>query len=326
MDEFSFIRAIQPKYYKHSSVIKGIGDDGAVIQPSSGTQLVIATDTMVENVHFSLEYMTFEDVGFRVLAANLSDLAAMGSQPVYYLVNVSSPHSISNDELIRMMNGMKELADHYHMDLIGGDTTSGQELVITVTVFGEVQPNKKRLRSTAQPNDIVFVTGYLGESGYGYQLIQDGYDESNRYFHQRHKRPEPRIDFVEVNQSIQRLCLNDVSDGISSELNEIVQASGVSILINWDRLPIHPSMIELEHKRLEKLVLSTGEDFELVGTCSRSDWEHVQTNCKNNGINVTKIGEVLAYKHQKPTVYIEKNHVKKRLNQSGYQHGNDKGD
>ncbi|WP_054752693.1 thiamine-phosphate kinase [Piscibacillus salipiscarius] len=143
MDEFNFIKAIKPKYYKHSSVVKGIGDDGAIIQPNYSQQLVIATDTMVENIHFSLEYMSFEDVGYRVLAANLSDLAAMGSQPLYYIVNISSSNQVSNQELVRIMNGMKELADSYKMDLIGGDTTSSNQLVVTVTVFGQVDQNKR---------------------------------------------------------------------------------------------------------------------------------------------------------------------------------------
>ncbi|MGP4073721.1 thiamine-phosphate kinase [Piscibacillus sp. B03] len=326
MDEFSFIKAIKPKHYMQSSVINGIGDDGAVVQPSIGSQMVIATDTMVENVHFSFDYMSYEDVGYRVLAANLSDLAAMGSTPLYYIVNISGPNEITNDELVRIMNGTKELAKLYNMDLIGGDTTSSQELVITVTVFGELVAGYKRLRRHAQPNDVVFVTGYLGESGYGFQLIKKGKYEDDSRFIKQHIRPKPRLDFAQVIKTIKRVSLNDVSDGISSELNEIAEASNVSIVTDWNSIPIHPEMKHLKDEELEKLTLSTGEDFQLVGTCSEEAWNNIKSICSEQEIKVTKIGEVLPFNKQESSVYIIKNGKRKKLDSEGYQHGKYKGD
>ena len=172
LKEFEFIEKIKPSYYRNSSVIKGIGDDAAVVSPPNGYELVIASDTMVEDIHFSFEYMQLSDIGFRVLAANLSDLAAMGARPLYYAVNIAVPSTYSDEQLTDLYVGMNELAQKYKLDLIGGDTVSANELVITISVFGKVLPNRKRLRSYAQTNDIVFVTGNLGEAAYGYDLLQ----------------------------------------------------------------------------------------------------------------------------------------------------------
>ncbi|WP_194840952.1 thiamine-phosphate kinase [Filobacillus milosensis] len=319
MDEFSFIQSIRPKYYKQSSVIKGIGDDGAIVKPPFDSDLVMATDTMVNNIHFSLDYMTFEDVGYRVLAANLSDLAAMGSSPLYYLVNITSPKYMTNSNLKRIIDGMKELAGQYKMDLIGGDTTSGNELVITVTVLGSLPNSKYRLRSSARLNDIVFVTGNLGESGYGLKLLQSNVE--HHYFNQKHIRPSPRIDFVDATTNVKRMCLNDISDGLSSELYEIAEASKVSIAIDWAEVPFHDEMASLDHTELRKLTLSSGEDFELVGTCSDEDWNKIREVCDQHQIKVTQIGQVIDDMTTQPTVYINEYGKRKRLNREGYKHG-----
>lgn len=252
MKEFEFIEKIKPSYYRNSSVIKGIGDDAAVVSPPNGYELVIASDTMVEDIHFSFEYMQLSDIGFRVLAANLSDLAAMGARPLYYAVNIAVPSTYSDEQLTDLYVGMNELAQKYKLDLIGGDTVSANELVITISVFGKVLPNRKRLRSYAQTNDIVFVTGNLGEAAYGYDLLQSNFLLEN-YFTNRHKRPIPRIDFVELTDSVIRMSLNDLSDGLASELNEIAEASQATIVIHWDDLPIHSKMTNIEIEQLKSM-------------------------------------------------------------------------
>ncbi|GEL76651.1 thiamine-phosphate kinase [Tenuibacillus multivorans] len=321
MEEFNFINSIKSKYYKQSSVIKGIGDDGAIINPVNGEHLVISTDTMVENVHFSLDYMALEDIGHRVLAANISDLAAMGSRPLYYMVNISSPSTYDNSQLIQIMNGMTALACHYQMDLIGGDTTSSDQLVITVTVFGAKLSSLNRLRSSAKENDIVFVTGRLGEAAYGFKYIQDGIASKDNYFINRHIRPIPRIDFAEETNDIKRICLNDVSDGIASELNEIAEESNVTIEIDWSNIPIHHEMKDLDKATLKQFSLSSGEDFELVGTCSQDDWERIQKKCESKGIAVTHIGHVLNNDQNQAKVILKDEKSRLVLNRDGYQHG-----
>src|SRR5699024_10384081 len=146
MDEFSFIDSIKQYTYKQSSLKKGIGDDAAVFrQPSE--DIVTAVDTFVEGVHFSRKTMDSFHVGYRALAANISDLAAMGAAPAFYLVSIVIPKTWPIEEIEQIFFGMKDLAGIYKLDLVGGDTVSGKELTISITVIGYVDRNKARYRS-----------------------------------------------------------------------------------------------------------------------------------------------------------------------------------
>ncbi|WP_027964075.1 thiamine-phosphate kinase [Halalkalibacillus halophilus] len=318
MKEFDFIQAIKPSFYYQSSVIKGIGDDAAVVQPSMAGNMVITSDSMVDGVHFTTDYMTFKDIGYRVLAANISDLIAMGSTPTYYVVNVVVPNDVSQHQLVEAIDGMKELASRYRMDLIGGDTVSGEQLMFSITAFGSVFANKKRLRSDAKVGDLIFVTGNLGEAGYGLSLLQEN-KQDETYFINRHKRPTPRQGFIEAQKDLTRLCLNDISDGISSELNEIAVASDVNMHIKREILPVHPNMKHLSKEGLDYFTLSAGEDFELVGTCSKEEWNILKRNCEINEVPITLIGEVTNKKNQ-PTVWLNNGREDLILKSNGYQH------
>lgn len=320
MNEFEFINSIKQQYYRQSTLIKGIGDDGAIISGSSD-RLVVVTDTMVENVHFSLKYMTYSDVGYRVMAANLSDLAAMGCKPQFYLLNIVAPKNTQNSSIIEIVNGTKELANRYNMDLIGGDTVEGEHLVITVTAIGSQKHGLKRLRSDALEDDVVFCTGYLGKSAYGLELIKNNQIDKTSEFIQSHIRPNPRCDFVKITSNIKRICLNDISDGIASELYEIAEASDVDIEIDWDELPINHQMKQLNQHQLMEYVLYSGEDFELVGTCSAVDWIQIEKICLNNNINISKIGKVRRKKDAKPNVTININEKLQTLERKGFRHG-----
>ncbi len=316
--EFDLINRIKPAYYKNASLIKGMGDDGAVIQPSIGYEIVIASDTMVENVHFSYDYMSFEDIGYRVLAVNLSDLAAMGADPLYYAVNLAVPSKLTEENLIQLYNGMTGLANQYQMDLIGGDTVTANELVITVSVYGSVLPERRRLRSYAKPGDVVFVTGNLGEAAFGFDRLNDNYSLSD-YFATRHKRPVPRNRFTEMTNQITRMALNDISDGLASELNELAESSNVNIEVNWEQLPVHQQMKNIHYDRLKTYVLSSGEDFELVGACSPVEWKKLVDLCADE-IQLTQIGKVTE-STTSPSVFLQENDRKTILKKSGYSHG-----
>src|SRR5690625_7251809 len=157
----SFINLIKQSTYRQSGLIKGIGDDAAVFRHTAN-DIVSAVDVFVENIHFSRETMTPFHIGYRALAANLSDMAAMGATPTYYLVGAVVPKNWSSGELHEIFKGMRHLADKYAVDLIGGDTVSGSELTFSITVFGKVRKDKARYRSAARRGDIVFVSGTLG--------------------------------------------------------------------------------------------------------------------------------------------------------------------
>src|SRR5690625_825733 len=228
MNEFQFINEIKQKTYKQPSLIKGIGDDAALFRERVD-DIVIAKDTFVENVHFSSKTMSLFHTGYRSLAANISDLAAMGARPLYYLVSIVIPDYYKEDELLSIYDGMKSLAHQYRMDLIGGDTVSGNNLIITITVIGKVEQYKVRYRHTAEVGDIVFVTGTLGDSRAGLYILQNQLNLKNKaYFINRHQMPEPRVRFTQSVKHIERITLNDISDGIATEAFEIAKASNKS--------------------------------------------------------------------------------------------------
>ncbi|UOQ91811.1 thiamine-phosphate kinase [Halobacillus shinanisalinarum] len=317
MDEFSFIDSIKPSNYRQSSLIKGVDDDAAVFRQNT-QEVVTAVDTMVDGVHFSRETMAPFYVGYRALAANLSDLAAMGAVPAFYLVSIVISSDWEEHDLREIYRGMSSLADDYQMDMIGGDTVSGKELVLSITVIGYVDRNRARYRTEARSGDVLFVTGTLGDSRAGFECIVTNVD--NEYLINRHRLPTPRVIFSKNLNSIDRVALNDVSDGIASESNEIAEASGVDIHIAFSDLPYCMPMADLFPDQYEDWILSGGEDFELLGAVSESEWGTVQKAAERSGIAVTKIGLVTESKEKTGRVYLSKKGQTSLLKKSGYTH------
>ncbi|RWZ50106.1 thiamine-phosphate kinase [Halobacillus fulvus] len=321
MDEFSFIQSIKPDYYKQSSLIKGISDDAAVFRPSQ-QDVVTAVDTMVEGVHFSKETMAASDIGYRALAANLSDLAAMGSQPAFYLVSMVIPsEGWTKSELKEIYEGMRELASEYRIDLIGGDTVGGRELTVSVTVIGYVDQGKARYRSHARPGDVVFLSGTVGDSRAGLECIwkRMNVDSSVRYLMDRHRRPSPRVDFARALEGCSRVALNDVSDGIANEANEIAEASNVQLQIEQSDIPVSQALKDLFPNDYEEWMLSGGEDFELLGTVAKDEWPSVEKAAEVTGTPVRVIGTVTEAAGE-ANVLLDKNGQKQVLERTGYTH------
>ncbi|WP_053217649.1 thiamine-phosphate kinase [Virgibacillus senegalensis] len=323
MDEFSFIRSIAPKIHRQSGLIKGIGDDTAVFrQPYQ--DIVTAVDTFVEGVHFTRETMDPYHIGYRVLAANLSDIAAMGGTPAFYMISIVIPKEWTEKALKEIYKGMDDLASEYHMDLIGGDTVSGKQLSVSVTIIGHVEQNKVRYRSSARENDIVFATGTLGDAAAGLYLLtnQDtSLSQANSdYFIKRHRMPSPRVAFSQALQSAQRIALNDISDGIANEAAEIAEASNVSIHLYDEQLPVHQALQTFTSEQQRKWKLFGGEDFELIGTVPEQDWPIVTTAAEVAKIPVAKIGVVTKPARKPGRVVLQEGNQKTILDKAGYTH------
>ncbi|MFZ3579554.1 thiamine-phosphate kinase [Virgibacillus sp. DJP39] len=318
MDEFDFINSIKQKSYMQSSLIKGIGDDAAVFRQTS-EEVVVAVDTFVEDIHFSLETMNPSHIGHRVLAANISDIAAMGARPAFYLVSITLPKSLPSTDRADIFEGMRSLASRYRMDLIGGDTVSGQQLSISVTVIGYVPQKKARYRSDAREGDIVFVTGTLGNSQAGFHILNgtDTYQDES-YYIQKHRSPIPQIEFAQQIQEIDRVALNDISDGVGSEAIEIAEASQVTLHITETALPVSESFSQFPSDLQKKWKLFGGEDFELVGTVSKQNWQSVQQAANRIGVTVTEIGYVSEYNNH--YAYLHENNSRVPLKKDGYNH------
>ena len=319
MEEFSFIDSIRQPFYKQSSLIKGIGDDAAILRNHS-EDLVVSVDTFSEGIHFTRETMPLEDIGYKALAANISDLAAMGARPAFYLLSLAIPSNWEMEEIQRIVQGMKEIGDRFKMDLIGGDTVSSHSLVLSITVMGYVNRGRACYRSTAEENDVVFVTGTLGDSAKGLDLLLNPEQESEdrAYFEKRHQRPSPRANFAYEVAKLARVTLNDISDGIASEANELAEASSVNLEIFYENIPVHKALLKDEKK--DKWILSGGEDFELIGTVARKDWPIVQKVANQTNVQVTEVGRILSKSDKQGQVWLNKNGVKTHLDKNGYNH------
>ena len=319
-DEFAFIKDIQPDRLFHAEKVVGIGDDAAIIGVEEGFEKIVCVDTMVEGVHFTRETMKPFDIGYKALAANISDVAAMGGSPLYYLVSITIPKSWTQEELKTIYDGMKTLGEQYEMDLIGGDTTSGKTMVLSVFVIGKVEKGKRLLRSNARDGDVVFVSGTVGDAAGGLDILLHNKDAGKfEVLVESHQHPKPQVALGRILSEFERVSLNDVSDGLASELLEIAEASQVDILINKETIPINEDLQRYDAENALKWALTGGEDFELVSSIPEKDWAKLQEECLTAGIKITKIGTVSSGEGQ---AYLKAHDGVQELKKEGYNHFN----
>lgn len=283
-----------------AGTILSVGDDAAVID-QFGRQSVISTDMLIEGIHFDLTYTPLKHLGYKSVAVNLSDICAMMATPTHILVSLGVSNKISVEALDEFYEGVYAACERYNVDLIGGDTSSSQKgFIISVTVIGEVAPDKFVTRGGAKPNDLICVSGDLGGAYLGLQLLErekkiffesPGVQpdlQNQAYLVGRILKPEPRADIVEwLNEAgIMPTSMIDVSDGLSSELLHICRRSDVGCVLHEDKIPIHEDTrnIALQFNIAPSVcAMSGGEDYELLFTVKQEDYEKV---ARNNQISV----------------------------------------
>jgi thiamine-monophosphate kinase len=267
MKEFEIIKkyfANQPQFLEN--VITDIGDDAAIVCVPHGQQLVVTTDTLIQGVHFPKETAAY-DIGYKSLAVNLSDLAAMGAKPAWVTLALTLPHS---DEkwIQEFTRGFFDLANRFQIKLIGGDTTQGP-MSITVQAMGLVTYPETLLRQNAEPGDLVFVSNTLGDAGVGLNIVLQkiNIDKKHQaFFLEKLNRPEPQTRLGEKLHGISR-CAIDISDGLVSDLNHILTASGVGAEIDIDKIPLSPAMRAcIKENEAVKYALASGDDYALCFT------------------------------------------------------------
>ncbi len=269
-DEFALIdRLTQHSIYNPTYVKIGVGDDCAVYDTPCDVDQLVSTDMMVEGIHFSESTTSPFDVGYRLGAANISDIAAMGGTPRHMVVSIAVPKGRPTSYVEEVYNGLRTICADCDVNIIGGDTVSTEgPFVISATVFGDVPTNQSVLRSGAQDGDAVFITNYLGLSYVGLHSLLEG-SEDYPVSRSVHQRPIPHVECGIIARDLGATSMNDISDGLSSELNEIAKASQVTIYIDENRLPIHPEVqayCESHHMSPYLPMWTGGEDFQLVGT------------------------------------------------------------
>ena len=246
------------------NVIIGIGDDGAVIAPSSHKS-VLATDMAVEGVHFKREWSTLKEIGAKITAANLADIYAMGGDPKYLLVGAGLTADFGISEITQLAEGIASEAKLVGASVVGGDISKADQLVISISVFGEVE--NPITRSGAKVGDSVIISGLPGKSAAGLMQLKNGSVESA--FISAHKKPVVNYQIAKRFRKVNSMC--DVSDGLLSELNHIASASKVGIEIDSNLLSQLPGFSDLKAATNEEvwdLVLAGGEDHVFVATTS----------------------------------------------------------
>ena len=285
---------------RQAGTILSIGDDAAVID-QFGRQSVISNDLLIEGIHFDLMYTPLKHLGYKAVAVNLSDIYAMMATPTHITLALGVSNKLSVEALEEFYEGVYAACEQYSVDLIGGDTSSSKiGFIISVTVIGEVAPDKYVTRSGAKVNDLVCVSGNLGAAYLGLQLLErekriflenPGIQpdlESQKYLVGRILKPEPRADIVEWLQEngITPTAMIDVSDGLSSELLHICKSSEVGCVLYEDKIPVHDDArkMALEFQvGTAACALSGGEDYELLFTVSQDDYGKV---ARNNDISI----------------------------------------
>lgn len=318
LGEFSFIDKINKNTIFNNDIKIGIGDDCAVYTTQDHFDQLITTDTMVENVHFSFDLMSAEDIGYRLCAANFSDIAAMGGNPKHLVLAVAAYKDMPVNVLCNIYEGVKLLAEKYKVNIIGGDTTSTSgPLILTMTVIGEVIKDRFIARSTAQEGDLIGVTNTLGSSLVGLEVLSLGIDNYN-FSKQVYRRPEPQIKMGKFLAEHGASSLNDISDGLASELNEIAVASHCELLVYKDKIPLHTETFMWSDKNKKSpydYALFGGEDYQLLFTISKENYKKISQQK-----DISIIGEVLKAKVDKPKVYLKENENIISLAKKGYEH------
>ena len=293
MGEFDLIKRYFLRKSLQNDVILSVGDDCAITSIPTGYQLAITTDTLVEGTHF-LPSISPADLAYKSVAVNLSDLAAMGATPAWVSLALTLPE-IKEEWLAEFSQSLFAILDRYGVSLIGGDTTKGS-LSITFTAQGFLPENQGLFRHQAKVGDWIFVSGFLGDSAAGLDLLLKNRkieNESDRYLIQRHLRPTPRVELGLALRSFS-CCALDISDGLLADLEHILERSQVGAEIYLENLPLSRHLCtQYEQTQAEKFALTGGEDYELCFTVSEEKREEMEQVLRSQGIKVTCIGKIL---------------------------------
>ncbi|OAI14347.1 thiamine-monophosphate kinase [Methylomonas lenta] len=259
----------------------GIGDDCALLSLPANHQLAVTTDTMVENVHFFAD-VDPQQLGHKLLAVNLSDLAAMGAEPFAVTLALTLP-KVDESWLQAFAAGFIGLAQQFHVDLIGGDTTSGP-LTLTVQAMGTVPQGRALLRSEAKVGDLICVTGELGNAGLGLKINQGYACNDPESALARFNQPQPRIAEGLALRGIANACI-DISDGLAADLRHILQQSQVGACLDWQQLPLSAQVSDyIEQTGDWRMPLIAGDDYELCFTVPAEFVPKLPVGCQCVGV------------------------------------------
>jgi len=307
LGEFGLIKRLTEKIIlKQPSTIKGVGDDAAVIEPEKDHVILLSTDMLAEGVHFDLTYTPLRHLGYKAVAVNVSDICAMNGTPTQITVSIGISNQFSVEAMEELYRGMHFACEEYGVDLVGGDTTSSNSgMVINITILGKAKKENITYRHAAKVGDIVCVSGDLGAAYSGLLILNrgkeifandpearpdlTGYD----YVLKRQLMPQARVDIVELfkTYNIIPTAMIDISDGLSSEVNHLCEDGKIGAIIDEERIPINEAVKKVAEefkKSAMSFALSGGEDYELLFTLDKKDFEKLK-----NSNQLKRIGEIV---------------------------------
>ena len=316
-------------------VLIGIGDDAAVVRSDARSNLIACSDLVVEGVHFRRDWSEPFAIGHKALAATVSDVAAMGGAPLFALVSLALPRETSSEFVDGLIEGLFSVADSYGIAIIGGDTSSSPgPLFIDTTVLGECGEGRAIRRGGAAAGDLIFVTGSLGASELGLRLLeqrrtqeQPGVSEGEDHLAaarakaiKRHTLPEPRVNAgAAIGKAGLATAMIDISDGLSTDLNHLTEASGCGALISADAIPVADCVrvlaSELGDMDPLTVALNSGEEYELLFTSPAKNREAIASLSSELGLPITAIGQIT---HEREVVIA--NGTRTELAPGGWEH------
>lgn len=308
MGEIDLIDILHRQLETRSNIVKlGIGDDACVL--NDGT--VISVDSFVEGIHFQLEYFDHYTLGRRLMAAALSDLAAMAAEPAVSLVSIMLRPETKLNAIKGFYRGMNELCQSFNCPIVGGDTDTSSVFAVSIVVVGKTK--NPTLRSAGQPGDGLYITGYPGLSEAGRLAIKNRFSRARfKEAISRHLTPMPRIrEALKMRKRIRAMI--DTSDGLSTDAFHLSVESKVRIVIDWEKVPVHQEVQELARilrLDLKEFILSSGEDFELLFTSPR-----ILPN-KIGALKITAIGYVTKGRG----LFMKVGKRIRKIEPSGYEH------
>jgi thiamine-monophosphate kinase len=292
-------------------VVVGPGDDAAVVSPGSG-ELVLTTDSMIEGVHFRNELTTPRDLGYKSIAVNVSDVAAMAASPRFAICALALTDAIDSGWVVELAGGMRECCDEFGLTLVGGNLSRGSEVSIVVTVTGEVVPGRAVRRDGARPGDRLVVTGSLGGSAAGLRMAsQRSWSDDEHDALRRYMRPTPRVGEAGILSTHGVTSMMDVSDGLAIDLSRLCRASGTGARVEIERVPVHPAATAAE-------ALEGGEDYELLATLPDSDAvEDARPELREGfGVSLSDIGAII----EEGLVAVDDDGAERPLRIEGWDH------
>jgi thiamine-monophosphate kinase len=264
-----------------ASLVLGIGDDAAVVAPTRNAHLVLTTDAHVEEVHFDRRFSTPANVGYRALAVNLSDLAAMGATPRWALLSLAMPGDLQVHDVEELVDGLAGLASRFGTQVVGGNVTrTAGPLVVDVTALGEITPRRMLTRSGGRPGDGLYVSGTIGAAAAGLEMLRAAASEGRAFTAgdanciERYLRPEPRVRLgIAIAQARAAHAAMDLSDGLADAVQQLAEASGCGVEVDADALPIEPAAQvwwRAAGKDAVHEAMRRGDDYELLFAIPRA--------------------------------------------------------